>query len=196
MVRFGVDIDGTVTSPSSFLPAINKKFGLKLTLQDITDYNLGRFVGVPVDEFWNWFTETEAGLYKKAAAADGAFKSLNGWSKQNEIFFISARNERFLEVSEGWLRANGFTYSRVQLVGRTSKVDAIREQNIDIFFEDKYETAIEVHKDCGIPVILFDTPYNQGYTPNGVIRVSDWKEASEWVNTYLYVGKELDADVG
>ncbi|MFV1457451.1 5' nucleotidase, NT5C type, partial [Bacillus mycoides] len=176
--------------------AINKQFGLKLTLQDITDYNLGKFVDVPEGEFWNWFTVNEVGLYKEVVAADGAFKSLNGWSKQNEIFFISARNERFLEVSEGWLQANGFTYNGIQLVGRTPKIAAIMEKNIDIFFEDKYETAIEVHKVCGIPVILFDTPYNQGYTPSGVIRVSNWEEASEWVNTYLYVGEELDADVG
>lgn len=188
MARFGVDIDGTVTSPSSFLPAINKQFGLQLTLQDITDYNLGRFVDVPEDEFWGWFVANEVGLYKEAVAADGAFKSLHTWSKQNEIFFISARNERFLDVSEDWLQGNGFVYNGIRLVGRTSKVDTVLEQKIDIFFEDKYETALEVHEKCGIPVILFDTPYNQGFTPKGVIRVKSWQEAESWVDGYIYGG--------
>ena len=32
LIRFGIDIDGTVTCPTSLLPHINKQFGCNLTL--------------------------------------------------------------------------------------------------------------------------------------------------------------------
>lgn len=33
--RFGIDIDGTVTCPTSLIPFINKDFSLNITLDDI-----------------------------------------------------------------------------------------------------------------------------------------------------------------
>ena len=38
--RFGIDIDGTVTCPKTFIPYLNKSFNLKLTLEDINEYDL------------------------------------------------------------------------------------------------------------------------------------------------------------
>ena len=40
MARFGIDIDGTVTSPTSLLPHINKAFQTELVLDDIKEYDL------------------------------------------------------------------------------------------------------------------------------------------------------------
>ena len=39
-LRFGIDIDGTVTCPTSLLPHINKQFGCNLVLDDIKEYDL------------------------------------------------------------------------------------------------------------------------------------------------------------
>ena len=39
-VRFGIDIDGTVTCPTSLLPHINNAFKANLQLDDIKEYDL------------------------------------------------------------------------------------------------------------------------------------------------------------
>ena len=42
-----------------------------------------------------------------------------------------------------------------------------------------------IHEECNIPVLLFDTPYNQDPIPKGVIRVNNWNEANKWVKNWL-----------
>jgi hypothetical protein len=56
---------------------------------------------------------------------------------------------------------------------------------VEIFFEDKHDNAVMIHEECQIPVILFDTPYNQDPIPNGVIRVNNWREANKWVENWM-----------
>ncbi len=56
---------------------------------------------------------------------------------------------------------------------------------MDIFFEDKHDNAVMIHEECNIPVILFNTPYNQEPIPNGVIRVNNWKQAYIWVENWV-----------
>ena len=55
-----------------------------------------------------------------------------------------------------------------------------------MFFEDKHDNAVMIHEECDIPVILFDTPYNREPIPKGVIRVYNWEEAAQWVNSLVY----------
>ena len=40
MLRLGIDIDGTVTSPETFVPYLNKSFGINITLNDMKEYDL------------------------------------------------------------------------------------------------------------------------------------------------------------
>lgn len=41
-----------------------------------------------------------------------------------------------------------------------------------------------LHEELGIPVILFDTPYNRKPIPKGVKRVTSWSEAKKWVDEW------------
>ncbi len=51
MKRFGIDIDGTVTSPESLLPHINDYFDLELSLKDITQYELTEVLNISPKRF-------------------------------------------------------------------------------------------------------------------------------------------------
>lgn len=53
--RFGIDIDGTVTSPASLIPFLNDAFGTNIKYEDITQYELTPFVNVTEDELAKWF---------------------------------------------------------------------------------------------------------------------------------------------
>jgi uncharacterized protein len=44
---------------------------------------------------------------------------------------------------------------------------------------------VAISEELSIPVLLFNTPYNQKPIPEGVIRVNNWMEADEWVQHWL-----------
>jgi len=183
--KFGIDIDGTVTSPAALLPFINKAFGLHITLADVTQYDLNPIVNVPKAEFAAWYSKNEPQIYLESAIAQGAASVLNRWKDTFELCFISARAPHLLDVTRKWFVNNGIAYHQLNLLGTHNKVEAAKQEHVDIFFEDKHDNAVMIHEECHIPVVLFDTPYNQDPIPDGVIRVRNWQEADQWVKDWI-----------
>lgn len=183
--KLGFDIDGTITCPAAIVPFLNEAFQLQLTLDDLTDYDLLKVVDIPEKEFTDWYDKKEADIFTLSPLATGARELLLEWGKQHELIFISARGENVLEVTKEWFINHGIRYDHLELIGSHEKVEAAKKYGVEIFFEDKYENAIEIAIKCHIPVLLFDTPYNQGSLPNEVKRVSSWKEANNWVQKWF-----------
>lgn len=183
--RFGIDIDGTVTCPASMVPFLNEAFNLNISLKDIKQYDLMPLVSVSKEEFAEWFTKNEPKIYSNSPMAKGAKEILDDWAKTNELFFISARGQQLLNVTAEWFNVHNINYDHIELIGSHDKVASAKKYNVDIFFEDKHDNAVTIHEECQIPVILFNTPYNQDPIPEGVIRVNDWYEAKNWVNNWL-----------
>ncbi|WP_442594965.1 hypothetical protein [Neobacillus sp. D3-1R] len=183
--RFGIDIDGTVTCPSSLIPFLNEAFQLNITLEDIKEYDLSPLVNVTKEELAQWFTDNEPVMYEKSPIATGAKKVLIDWAKDSELYFISARGSHLLEVTENWFKQHELLFHHIELIGSHDKIATAQKYNIDIFLEDKHDNAVEIAKQCHIPVLLFDTPYNRDPIPSGVVRVKNWNEADEWVKNWL-----------
>ncbi|MCM3215360.1 hypothetical protein M3612_12735 [Niallia taxi] len=184
-LRFGIDIDGTVTSPDTFVPYLNESFQLNITLDDIKEYDLYPLVSVPHEEFDKWFIDNEPRIYTASPLAEGANIVLSSWAGKHELYFISARGKHLLDVTKEWFVHNGISYDHIELIGTHHKIAAVKQYEVDIFFEDKHDNAVMIHKECGIPVLLFDTPYNRDPIPEGVIRVTSWQEASDWVENWM-----------
>lgn len=182
--RFGIDIDGTITSQDSILPFINKAFQQNLTLNDITEYDLGPFVNVPELEFSRWFKENEPIIYAESPMAIGAKQVLQNWKDQYELYFISARQDALLPVTEQWFEKNDLLYHHIELIGTHNKIATVKKHKVDLFFEDKHDNAVAIAEECRIPVILFDAPYNRKAIPQNVIRVNNWNEANDWVTKW------------
>ncbi|WP_462412236.1 5' nucleotidase, NT5C type [Neobacillus sp. Marseille-QA0830] len=183
--RFGIDIDGTVTCPTSMIPFINQAFDLNLTYEEVNEYDLTPFVNVPEKVFSRWFTENEPLIYEGSPLAKGAKEVLTGWKHQFELFYISARGPHLRGVTEEWFRCHGVGFDHIELIGSHDKIEAAKKFKVDLFFEDKHDNAIMIHESCNIPVVLFNTPYNQDPIPEGVIRVNNWHEANLWVQHWL-----------
>lgn len=183
--RFGIDIDGTVTCPATIVPYINRAFGLNLTLNDVKQYNLSPLVNITDEEFAKWWLENEAEIYANSPIAEGAQTTLSEWGKQHELYFISARNTHLVELTKKWFKEHNIKYDHIELTGTHDKVESVQKYGVDIFLEDKHDNAVMIHEECGIPVLLFDTPYNRDPVPRGVFRVKNWFEAKLWVDQWL-----------
>lgn len=184
-IRFGLDIDGTVTSPETFIPYLNKHFNTNITLQDITEYELAPLLNVTKEQFWNWILEHEPMIYKDAKLANFFTDALMSWQDLHHFTYISARGNHLLEITQEWFQKHKIPYHHIELLGQHDKLSAVKKHNIEIFFEDKHDNACNISEECNIPVILINTPYNQNPIPNKVIRVNDWREAAKWVNHWV-----------
>jgi hypothetical protein len=184
MLRLGIDIDGTVTSPETFVPYLQKSFNESITFEDMKEYDLTKLLNITEAEFWKWMDEKEPLIYKEAPMALDAKIVLDEWKNKHKLLFISARRSHLEEVTYEWFKQNGLTYHQIDLIGTHDKLQAVKKNKIDVFFEDKHDNACTISEVFNIPVILFNTPYNQEPVPKNVIRADNWLEARDWVNSY------------
>ncbi len=186
--RFGIDIDGTLTCPSTFVPFINESFNMNITLDDMKEYDLLPLLGITEKEFWEWMDEKEPIIYKDAPLAQNAKAVIDDWKHHHQLIYISARRDHLLDVTRTWFRHNSVHYHNIDLIGSHNKLAAVKKHQIDLFFEDKHDNACDISEECKIPVLLFNTPYNQDPIPKDVIRVNNWLEAKQWVHYWFHKG--------
>lgn len=183
-IRFGIDIDGTVTCPTALLPHINEAYELNLVLDDIKEYDLTKAFPGPIDteQFSKWYKSVEAHIYDTSPPQQFAKKVLEDWKSRYELYYISARGENVYDTTFEWFKREDIPFDHIDLIGSHYKIEAAKKHNVHAFFEDKHDNAVDIHEELDIPVILFDTPYNRKPIPEGVIRVYDWQEANNWIN--------------
>ncbi len=182
--RFGIDIDGTVTCPSTLIPHINKQYNLSITLNDVVEYDFLSAFPYPIDrnEFNEWFKANESTMYEVSELAAHAKSILQSWKSKYELYYISARGENVYDITYHWFKEHNIPYDHIELIGSHDKIEMARRYNVDAFFEDKHDNAVMIAEELNIPVILFDTPYNRLPVPQNVIRVENWLQANEWIN--------------
>lgn len=182
--RFGIDIDGTVTCPATLLPHINKQYNINMKLADVTEYDFLSGFPHPVnrDEFQTWFTQNEPLMYEVSELAENALQILQLWQPKYELYYISARGKNVFDITQNWFNQFEVPYDHIELIGSHDKIAIAKKHQVEAFFEDKHDNAVQIAEELSIPVILFNTPYNQQPVPTNVIRVNNWLEANNWIS--------------
>lgn len=185
--RFGIDIDGTVTTPDTLLPHINKAYNVNLQLKDVVEYSFLSAFPYPVDpqQFQQWFSENEEEMYRVSDLYPQADKVLQKWQSQFELYYISARDQALFDVTQQWFEQHQVPYDHIELIGSHNKLAVAKNLQVEAFFEDKHDNAVMLAEELKIPVVLFDTPYNRDAVPNQVIRVSSWQQANDFIKKYF-----------
>jgi len=184
-MKFGIDIDGTVTTNDWLYPFIKRDFDIDIDPELVTEYDLSDFVTVPPHEFNQWWTKKEAELIESPPLSPNAKEILNDWAVDHELYFISARSQSVLQVTRDWFLRNQITQHHIELLGSHNKIETAKLLQVDLFFEDKHDNAVDISEQCNIPVLLFDAPYNRKPIPDKVIRVTSWLEAKNWVDRWI-----------
>ncbi|GAB1611609.1 hypothetical protein AXY37_04875 [Mammaliicoccus lentus] len=176
--RLGIDIDGTVTCPKTFVPYLQKDFNEKLRYEDITEYNLANVLKCEEEEMLNWFKNNESYIYQNSPVAEGAKDILNQLKHEYELYYISARHHYLEDITKTWFDTHNIPFDQIILTGSHDKLKVTKEQRIDVFFEDKLDNALDINEKLNIPVFLFDTPYNQKSLNKGIYRINNWHDVS------------------
>ncbi len=189
-MNIGIDIDDTLNNLSDILI----EYGKRYNKENAIEYEIQKDK-YDFEEAFGWNKEQEDNFKKQyigkclsqATIKTGAREYVQKLKDEgHKIFIITARTpdetiENVQEISSEWLERNGIMLDKLE-IGCEQKVDKCREHNIDVFIDDNTDHCKSVHERLGIPVILFDSIYNQGVEEFN--RVYNWKEAYKLIKEY------------
>lgn len=189
-MTIGIDIDDTLTNTSELLVAYAQKYNYEiLKVKEPLDKNRVYSIinGGQLEYGMNW-TPDQANSFKdmfhtsvleNAPIKPFAKEIINKLKKEgNRIIFITARNNKgdrindSYSVSKKLLDKNDIEYDKL-ITECHDKLSVCKENNIDIFVDDKIETCLEL-KNGGVVSFVMNTPFNNQLDEKNIVRVFSW----------------------
>ncbi len=175
-MKIGIDIDNTICSTDEVIDIKIKEY--------IKEHGMSQeeFFGDSsnMDKFYK---EKILEVIAEDPVKDDFLRVLNKLKVNNEIIIVTARNEKFVKISQSmrqatmdWLAKNNIYYDKyfddAYIEG---KVKVCKDENIDIIIDDDINNYL-AFKENGIKTLLFD---DRGKYLDVVDRVGSWKEVED-----------------
>ena len=124
-----------------------------------------------------------------APPVDGAVEALATLAKTKTLFIVTSKPDTLREITERWVNIHFpktfqgiyFTNHFPDNNSARTKGEVCVELGVDVFVDDALHHARAVSS-VGIPVLLYDTPWNQEPIDPPITRVHSWSEIVEIVN--------------
>lgn len=176
-MRIGVDIDGVVSDSYTYwLQELNRHFSKEVKI--LTDYDLHKVFEVPNVDMNEFFVGNTDRLLSMPEVVLGAKEGIEALlSEGHEIIYITARTSKEEDVTRRWFAKRQIPCQHVLFSGFASKVDLIKEWDIEVFVEDYHVNAQQI-SESGVPVFLLTTSYNEclAELPAKVKRCRNWTD--------------------
>lgn len=187
----GVDIDDTLTDirdelaeeALKYAKSLNKEIDEKKVVWDKNNngssfkerYNLD------YDELLYFFRNIQENITKKAKPREDVVDVIKKLRKDgHKIYIITARDSEFhndpYELSKTWLDKNNIEYDKL-IVNARDKVKICKEQNVNIFIDDKLSNCIEISNENIITIRI--TNYTEQH--KNIVNKKNWKEIYEYI---------------
>ena len=154
--KIAFDIDGVVLDFVSAFCAVCQQEGYALRYEEITEYHMGKVLGVADEELYRLLDLThDSGLIRPYPGSVEGLKKLrdNGW----EIFFVTSRPERLRNQTLAALQEADIYHDR--LIFADARRKAYHLTGVEAVVEDSLEEAQELLA-RGLRVIMFRHPWN------------------------------------
>lgn len=185
----GVDFDDVLIECNAALCGWhNENYGTTLTKKDVFSYELGRVWGCTPKEAVNrvrqfFHSHHHSNVLPVCGARDGL--SLLG---EEKAYIVTARPHIVSDVTVALLQKHfPRMIGRIHFVGKefdydhheSTKPEVCLKLGVEVFIDDSLVHARDIGA-VGIPVLLFDNPWNQTEDlPPNVERVYSWDEIVE-----------------
>ena len=191
MKKIGIDIDGVLTDVYNWYLINGREYAKSIDKHLINDkaYDARGMFDLTEDEFADFIDKKIWDYAANEPAKKDAKEVLKQLSKNEyELIIITARykadkdNEQGIKMREcvkRWLDNNELKYD--QIIFSRDKKKICEDNHIDIMFEDKPSTIVELSE--YIPVICFNAPYNENIEGDNIYRVYDWNEVCNIVDS-------------
>ena len=175
VMLIGVDIDDVIADTERVVRQhLNARYGLRLRREDVTDFSLEKLAGLSPGDVQAFLEDFHrSGGYRSMAPIPGAREALTRLAARHRIVLVTARPEETRPDTEAWLAEHGIPYHALIFSNGAGKHGL---QPYDRFVEDRPAFALEL-AEAGVPVLLFDAPWNRRVAHPRIRRVRDWQEA-------------------
>ncbi len=188
--RITVDLDGVVADlVTPLLSLVAKRYDLHYRFEDVRHYQLERVMpSLSADDVLTMVEETISEKHFQIPAVPGAVSTLQQLSHSYELAIITSRKDIWRVPTEHWIQRElpaipletFFTTTADGNVLNGHKSTILRDLGSVLHLEDGLHFAKEVAEQ-GIPVILFDQPWNQRHRPcHGIHRIGSYREKDHW----------------
>jgi uncharacterized HAD superfamily protein len=172
--QIALDIDGVVLDFVSAFCIVCEREGYCLKYEQITEYHMGKVLGVDDEEFYRLLDMTyESSLIGPYPGAVEGIRSLRdaGW----KIWFVTSRPDRIRDETIATLEAAAIAYDRLIFADAKRKADHVT--GVKAVVEDSLEEAHELESN-GFSVIMFRHPWNAAGENrySGISWVGSWSE--------------------
>ena len=137
--RVAFDIDNTLTVLQPTLDLMAETFGcLPYSEDDITSFRLSDAYDITREEELDfWQTKEEQICSQSVFALNRISNILETYTEEDcEFLYITARDEAYTEATVSWLVSVGLPAGKILLLGKESKMAAIKEFGAEAVFED------------------------------------------------------------
>ena len=175
MIVVGLDVDDvTLSLIPNWLSLYNSEFNDNLTPEDITDWDISKFVKPEAKQkIYQYIAEPE--VFRTAKPVEGALQSVQYLkSKGFRVIYVSASNPD--GSKEAWLKEHGFLEDKKDFVQAYDKGLI----HCDFLVDDKCENVVDA-RGLGI---LFTRPWNQ--FKNWAFRANNWKDALDIIDRHTH----------
>lgn len=181
----GFDLDDVLLDFNKALCEYNNlTYGTSHKREDVTTYDLEELWGCNRGEvIKRIFDFYQSPAHMRVLPISGAVEGIRALKKDNVFHIITAKPDILRSVTQQWLdkyfpgifESVHFTNSiGFPGIGRT-KAEVCNELGVEIFVDDSMDNAKNVSS-VGIPVLLLNSPWNQGEVSQLVTRVNSWQE--------------------
>lgn len=165
-------------------PYHNSLYGTNLDKEHITSFALEDFWACSVEEkdkrVCDFYQSTE---HQDTPPVPGSIEGVKSLKQKHQLYIVTARPEQFKHFALEWLSKyfpNMFeeihcTNQYLGIGPKRTKGEVCKELGLDVFVEDALHNADDI-ANCGIPVLLFNTTWNQAEVKPPIIRVNSWDE--------------------
>ncbi len=193
--NIGFDLDDVLLNFSDILrDHMNEKYKKNVQRDEINTFQIEGHFGISSIEaretIDNFFFHDD---HLKAIPIKGSQEAIERLSKSNNLHIITAKPDMLEQITKEWLdkhfpnkfKAVYFANWFIKNEKKRNKSEICLETGTDIFIDDSLDTAVDVSS-VGIPVLLFDKPWNQKVDlPDNVTRVYSWEEIEREVNNLI-----------
>ena len=183
----GFDLDDVILDFHGVLhPYHNQRFGTNFQKEHFTSWHVHEVWGCSKEDAADRILEFyESPEHWEAQPMEGAVEGVKNLKQFHDLHIITAKPEDLKERTLEWLDKHfPSVFSGVHFANhlgngpRRSKGEITNELGIEIFVEDSLKNAEDVSSH-GIPVLLFDSPWNQAEVEPPITRVRSWDEIVE-----------------
>ncbi len=181
----GVDIDGCLAhSLPAFVKYCNQVSGQDHKPEAVALPELEKVYGWDEDEYLQFYRRYGERIHAEAVPAEGAAEALESMRENYRIHVVTARLQRWEQVTREWLQRHGMTHDRLHFTDLKTKEDVCAAHDIGVLVEDSPRHLKPVHEE-GTAVVIFDNPYNRHVDLRNSRRVEKWSQVPQAVRELI-----------